>query len=121
MAAVLVLTLAGCWQGFGKPRNPFVPSDGAPGELDILVENQHFNDVTIYALRGGERIRLGNVNGKSDARFTLRWDFTLGVRFDISLIGGGSCATRELSVSGGDAIWVRIPPNLSASPCQAGK
>ncbi|MEQ9397659.1 MAG: hypothetical protein RJQ04_00685 [Longimicrobiales bacterium] len=121
LAVALVATTAGCFRGFGTPRNPFNTSDGAPGELSIRIENQNFNDVTVYALRGGERLRLGNVTGKSEEGFTLRWDFTLGVEFDISFIGGGRCSTRQLSVAAGDAIWVVIPANTAASPCRVGK
>ncbi len=121
LAVVLLVMASGCFRGWGKPRNPFNQSDGEPGEVAVNVENQNFNDATLYVVRGGgERLRLGSVTGKSEADFTVRWDFTLTIEFQISLIGGGGCRTRPLSVSGGENVWVRIPANIAAAECLVG-
>lgn len=121
-AVLTLLTAAGaCTPGWGRPQNPFDTSDGAPGEIRVAVDNQNFNDATIVALRGGERVRLGDVVGKSRSNFDVRWDFTLAIEFEVALIGGGGCVTRPLNVSAGDQIWLRVPVNIGATPCQAGK
>ena len=121
LAGAMIALTTGCFSGWGRSQNPFNQSDGTPGEVQVLIENLNFNDANIYVLRGGERVRLGDVTGKSDERFTVRWDFTLNMEFEISMIGSGGCRTRPMSVAPGDAVWVRIPVNISATECQIGK
>ena len=125
LAAVVVLslTLAGCGKGYGQAQNPFAPagSRGNDGQVRILVENQNFGDATVHALRGGERIRLGDVVGKSEQRFTVRWNFTLPMEIEVRIRGGGSCRVRPMPVDPGDDVWVRIPSELRATPCYSGK
>lgn len=122
LTALLALSVVGaCTPGWGRPADPFDTSADAPGEVRVAVDNQNFNDATIVAIRGGERVRLGDVVGKSRSSFNVRWDFTLAMEFEISLIGGGGCVTRPLNVSAGDQIWLRVPVNIRATPCQAGK
>ncbi len=101
--------------------NPFTDPGGSDGEVRVSVDNQNFNDASIYARRGGERIRLGDVTGKTRGTFSVRWDFTLTMEFEVSLIGGGGCVTRPLSVAAGEDVWLRVPVNMASSPCQAGK
>ena len=121
---VLVLAasalLGACFSGYGQPPNPFSPAE-APGEIQIRVENQNFNDVTLYALRGGEPMRLGDIIGKSSGRFTVDWNFSLPLEFRAELVGGGACSIRPLSVDPGDRIWVRIPVQMGVTPCESGK
>lgn len=122
LAVATLLAAAGaCTPGWGRPANPFDPRADGPGEVRVAVDNQNFNDATVVALRGGERVRLGDVVGKSRSSFSVRWDFTLAMEFEVTLIGGGGCVTRPLSVSAGDEIWLRVPVNIGATPCQAGK
>lgn len=121
LATGLIVFLGGCFKGWGQPQNPFNPAEGAPGEVAVMVENQNFNDATIHVFRGGERVRLGGVTGKSEERFTVRWDFTLDLQFSVQLVGDTGCRTRPLQVAAGDAVWLRIPVNINVTPCQAGK
>lgn len=122
-AAVLALTLAGCSKGWGQAQNPFAPpgARGNDGQVQVLIENQNFGDATVHALRGGERIRLGDVTGKSERRFTVRWNFTLPMEFEVRIRGGDGCRIRAMSVDPGDAVWVRIPSEIRSSPCYSGK
>lgn len=120
VAAFLVLLGTGCGS-VSRVRNPFAGGGGEEEQIRVRVENQNFNDATVHALRGGERIRLGEVTGKSDKSFTVRWNFSVPVEFEIHLVGGGSCVVRSFPVDPGDRIWVRIPTELYASICQAGK
>jgi hypothetical protein len=117
----LALGLAAC----AKPqaKNPFAaPGTGrGEGSIRVRIENQNFGDATIHAIRGGERIRLGQVTGKSEKDFTMRWTFSLPLEFEVHIIGGQGCGVRPLSVDPGDRVWVRIPTQIGASPCYAGK
>jgi len=123
VAAILALTLTGCGLGTGTARNPFAPagSRGGDGSVQVLVDNQNFGDATIHAYRGSERFRLGEVTGKSEKRFTVRWKFSLSMEFDIHLIGGGDCQVRGMPVDPGDRVWVRIPTQIGMTPCYSGK
>lgn len=116
----LLLSAAGCVRGLGQSRSPFTGEDG-PGEVRVRVENQNFNDATVHVRRGGERLRLGSVTGKSERNFSVRWDFTLDIQFEVALIGGGSCATRPMSVAAGEDIFLHVPTNIYALQCQVGK
>jgi hypothetical protein len=118
---VLALGLAAC----AKPqaKNPFAaPGTGrGEGSIQVRIENQNFGDATIHAIRGGERIRLGQVTGKSEKSFTMRWNFSLPLEFEVNIIGGQGCGVRPMSVDPGDHVWVRIPTQIGASPCYSGK
>lgn len=121
--ALLLLATASCRAPGRRIDNPFAApaSREREGSIQVLVENQNFNDATVHAVRGGERIRLGEVTGKSEKSFTVRWNFSLPLEFDIHLIGGDGCGVRPMSVDPGDRVWVRIPTQVPQSPCYSGK
>lgn len=121
LLAVFSLAASSCGKGLAQAKNPFAPASAAATEVQVRVENQNFGDATVHVLRGGERIRLGNVTGKSDESFTLRWNFSLQMEFQIEIIGGQGCAVRPLVVDPGDRVFVRIPTELSAQACYSGK
>lgn len=80
----------------------------------VLVDNQGFVDMTIYVLRGGQRVRLGLATGLSRSRFTLPRGFVFAgtsLRFVADPIGGTrSPVSEEITVSEGEEIELRIPP-----------
>ena len=121
--ALLALSLPACVKGRGRATNHFAPagSRGDDGQVQVRVDNQNFGDATIHALRGGERFRLGEVTGKSEKSFTVRWTFTLPMEFEVHLTGGQGCRVRAMPVDPGDRVWVRIPTEVSMSPCYSGK
>ena len=123
MLAGLVLVSTACGTGTGTARNPFAPrgSRGDDGTVRVLVDNQNFGDATVHAYRGSERFRLGQVTGKSEKSFTVNWNFSLTMEFDIHLVGGGDCRVRPMPVDPGDRVWVRIPTQITMSPCYSGK
>ena len=121
LALIVAALLTACFRGYGQPRNPFDPAEGAAEEVEIRVENQNFNDVVLYALRGGEPMRLGDVIGKSTSRFTVGWNFSLPLEFRAELVGGGACNIRPMTVDPGDRVWVRIPVQMGVTPCESGK
>ena len=121
--ALLILSATACYRGYGRRKKPFAAPGTGEGEetIHVRVENQNFSDATIHALRGGERVRLGQVTGKSESNFTVRWNFSLPLEFEIDMVGGPGCRVRPISVDPGDKIWVRIPTRCTMSPCYASK
>jgi len=121
LLALLSVAASSCGGGLAQAKNPFAPASANETEVQVRVENQNFGDATVHVLRGGERIRLGNVTGKSDQNFTLRWNFSLPMEFQVEIIGGQGCAVRPLVVDPGDRVFVRIPTQLAAQACYSGK
>ncbi len=80
----------------------------------VLVDNQAVLDMTIYALRGSQRIRLGTATGLSRTRFTLPRGIVFGatsLRFLADPIGSSRTpVSQEITVSEGEEIVLRIPP-----------
>ena len=118
-ALALLVGAAGC--GTTRALNPFAPPSASETQIRVTIENQNFGDATIHALRGGERIRLGQVTGKSEQNFNVRWNFSLPMEFEIHIVGGQGCRVRPIPVDPGDRIWVRIPTELSLQACYSGK
>ena len=124
----LAVTLAGCGGGGagGGARNPFDPnaipnSSSAEDPIQIDVQNSNFNDVTIWAIRSGQRVRLGRVTGKTDQRFRIAWNPAVPIYFAIDEVGGRGCRTNQLSVERNARVWIMIPANIGLQPCQAGR
>jgi hypothetical protein len=106
--AVIGLLAAGC------NRNR-VETDVDPNTPTILiVDNQSFPDMTIYALEGGRRVRLGLAGGNSQTRFTLPKYLVrslTSIRFQADPIGSARApVSDEITVSPGDEVTLRIPP-----------
>ena len=80
----------------------------------VQVENQGFTDMVIYAISGGQRIRLGLVTGNSTKTFTVPRYLTGGagpIRFLADPIGGNRTpVSEEMSVRPGDLVTLTIPP-----------
>jgi len=80
----------------------------------VLVDNQAVLDMTVYALRGSQRIRLGTATGLSRTRFTLPRGIVFGatsLRFLADPIGSSRTpVSQEITVSEGEEIELRIPP-----------
>lgn len=122
LTGALPLLFAGCFSSLGGSRDPFHERPGGEdGQILVRVENQNFGDAVVHASRGGERVRLGSVIGKSEEIFTMDWRFSLSLEFEVNIVGGGRCLVPPLSVDPGDRIWVKIPTHLGASPCYSGK
>ena len=122
LVLLAALTAASCSGNVGRTSDPFTAGTRAgTGQIQVQIQNLNFNDANVYAIRQGQRIRLGTVTGKSDKDFTMDWSFALPLRFEIQLIGGQSCRVREIMVDPGDALWVRVPSELSITPCRGSK
>jgi hypothetical protein len=83
-----------------------------PTQITLHVENQNFYDATIYAMAsGGERQRLGNVTGNSQATFTFRWLHD-ELRVVIQLLAGRSGVTQTIPTNPGDTLNLVIQPDF---------
>jgi len=99
MCLALIAMAAAC----GGRGGPSVAPELATRDLTVEVRNYNFYDATIYALHGGERLRLGIAQAKSNSTFTFRWD--LGdLRFVIDFIGAGELLGELLPVDPGDDL-----------------
>ncbi|MGD8322151.1 MAG: hypothetical protein PVJ02_17000 [Gemmatimonadota bacterium] len=109
--AVAVLTvLGGCaTSGSGsRTGNPF-GDRSERNEVQIKIRNFNFSDATVWVLtRGAQRKRLGVVTGKSDADFTVPWDFSQPMTMEFDLVAGPRCTTRPLEVDPGDVLELQI-------------
>jgi len=79
----------------------------------VQVENQGFTDMVIYAISGGQRVRLGLATGNSTKTFTVpRYLTGVGpIRFLADPIGGNRTpVSEEMSVQPGDRVTLTIPP-----------
>ena len=93
---------------------------GEPGEraqpepTTLVVQNRNFSDMTIYVLRGGQRIRLGLANGNRATKFTIPSNLIFGIatlQFLADPVGSSRTpVSQEIRVTEGDEITLTIPP-----------
>ena len=80
----------------------------------LEVDNRGFVDMTVYALRSSQRIRLGTAAGLRKTSFTLPRSLVTGLtslRFVADPIAGTRASvSEEISVSPGDTVGLMIPP-----------
>jgi hypothetical protein len=96
-------------------------TSGAPGKTDsglatttIDVQNQDFNDMTVYVLVNGQRTRLGIAPGNKTTVLTIPRYLIVGtsfLRFVCDPIAGNRTpVTEEIDVSPGDQLVMVINP-----------
>ena len=107
--AAMCVTLAVC------SRNPRPSSGNSHERTTLRVENQGFPDMTIYALQGGQRIRLGLATGNTTSVFTIP-NYLLGAGNTIRFLADPVGSTRapvsdEIAVHPGDQVTLTIPPS----------
>jgi len=108
LVAVMTMAAAGCNRNRAE-------IDVDPNVATILiVDNQSFPDMTIYAIEGGRRVRLGLAGGNTRTRFTLPKYLVRSLtmlRFQADPIGSARApVSDEILVSPGDEVMLRIPP-----------
>lgn len=117
-------TVSGCATRNQFP-NPFDGSSaaatGAEDPIRVDVQNLNFNDVTVWAMRQGQRVRLGQVTGKTDETFRINWNLAIPISFVVDVTGGRSCQTGSIGVDPDAVVWVSVPANVGAQPCYAGR
>lgn len=86
----------------------------ADGPTSLRVENRTTLDMTIYALRGSERIRLGTVTALQTAVLPIPSQVIFGttrLRFLADPIGSNRTpVSDEISVTPGDEVTWVLPP-----------
>ncbi|MEX2466267.1 MAG: hypothetical protein WD995_05120 [Gemmatimonadota bacterium] len=120
LASLLVASSCGL---SSNARNPFDGSLQQQEEdrLRISVQNMNFNDITVYAISSGQRVRVGSVTGKTDGTFRLPWNYANPISFEINVIGGRGCDTPPISVDPGARIWVQVPNQVGMGQCRSGR
>ena len=83
-------------------------------QTTVKVDNQAYLDMTIYVMRGAERVRLGLASGASTSTFVIPADVMLGtstLRFVADPIGSSRASiSEEVNVRPGDQVQMQIPP-----------
>jgi hypothetical protein len=107
-----LLSLAAC----GTLSRGSGSSDG-PGQDEVTavqVENRGFADMTLYAVRSSQRVRLGIVPGHSTKVFDVPRTLMGGLtqlRFIADPIGATRrSVSEEITVAPGDTVVMTIPP-----------
>ena len=107
LVSMALLTLAAC--GGNRPAASVDPD--APTSL--TVENYGFLDVTVYVIRGGTRIRLGQASGNGSETFVIPAHLVqagIALRFQADPIGRRAApVTEDIVVFPGDQLVLRIP------------
>lgn len=80
----------------------------------VQVDNQGFLDMTVYATRNSQRVRLGTATGNRKTDLTIPSYLVSGLtplRFVADPIGGRRASvSQEITVAPGDTVVLMIPP-----------
>ena len=109
--SLLLPVLVGCAStaSTGRPAdNPLDPATMEGDEIQLLVRNLNFNQVTVYTARGGPVRRLGIVPGKGEATFRMRWHLP-DIQLRVKELAGDDYFTETLPVSPGEFLELVIP------------
>jgi hypothetical protein len=109
--ASLIVMLATASACAGRaPETAAEPTESAA----VQVQNQGFSDMVVYAINGGQRIRLGLATGNSTNTFTIPRHLIRGaggIRFLADPVGGNRTpVSEEMTVNPGDIVTLTIPP-----------
>ncbi len=119
-ALAAVLLLASCASGPRDAASPFsgpTASSGSRSVEKVQVQNNAFEEATIYAISGSWRVRAGNVPGISDRILSFRWPSSnRRVRFEIDFLAGPTCFTAELDLIPGDILQLQLPADPVRTP-----
>ncbi len=103
---IFAFTLTACFHNSA-------PSSTQPATT-LRVQNQAFSDMTIYLVRGAERVRLGTARGLATVFLTIPASALHGptpLRFVANPIAGSrQPVSEEITVTAGDEITLMIPP-----------
>lgn len=106
--ALLLLGVAAC----ASFSHSGTPDQNQP--TVVVVDNQSYLDMNVYAVRSGQRIRLGTAGGVGKTSLTIPSTLVSGatpIRFVADPIGGARASvSQEITVSPGDTVVMQIPP-----------
>jgi hypothetical protein len=108
LVLAVVLASLGCRTGHARSE------DEGPLRTTIEVQNEDFNDMTVYVLVNGSRTRLGIAPGNKTTVLTIPEYLLNGVpvmRFVADPIGGNRTpVSEEVNVNPGDQLEMVIRP-----------
>ena len=108
LAFALVLALPAACSSTPEPETSAAPVNA---RTVVQVENRNFYDMQIYAVRFGERQRLGLATGNRTTTFELPPHWTSGstVQFVASPVGSDQVAwSQNFTVRPGDVVRLEI-------------
>lgn len=80
----------------------------------VQVDNQGFLDMTVYAARSAQRVRLGIATGNRKTNLSVPSSLVFGLtplHFIADPIGGNRASvSQEITVTPGDTVVLMIPP-----------
>jgi hypothetical protein len=89
---------------------------GSTTRTILVVDNQSPLEVTIHALRDGQRRRLGQATALGTTRLTIPESLMFGptsLRFEVDPIGSPrTVMSQQLTVVPGDEVTLRIPSTI---------
>ena len=107
--ALLFATTGACAGARGATGNPLDAAAGEGEDIELLVRNLNFHQVTVYTARGGSSLRrLGTVPGKGEATFTMRWHLP-DIQLRVRELAGEEYFTETIPVSPGELLELIIP------------
>ncbi len=119
VALVAAALAGGCATGRGAASADDLSSaQAAPANTAIVhVDNHNWQDVDVFAVREGMKLRLGMVTSMSAGDFRLPESFLVGspnVQLRIDPIGASSAyLTQTILVTPGQTVDLRIENNLN--------
>ncbi len=80
----------------------------------ITVDNQTFNDMNVFVVNGGQRIRLGQVTSHQKSEFTIPATIVGSAR-ELTFLAEpitrrGGAISNAIWVQAGDRVTMIIPP-----------
>lgn len=107
--ALLAGALVACASSSQTSSQP-APAD----QPELQVVNRSINDMDVYIIRSGQRIRLGLAPNGKTTRFSLSPSLTIGagnVVFEaVPLVGGQSVSTDPTPLPPKASVTLDIPP-----------
>lgn len=105
--ALFALAAIGCARAAQESERELEP------RTTIAVDNRSWSQMTIYAIRSGQRIRLGQVSGSSSQTFVIPAHLLFGgtqLRFLADPLGSNvTPVSQEITVFPGDRVQMIIP------------
>lgn len=105
LLTALLLLATGCASSGSPFEDPNRPVD----VVEIEVVNLNFNQATLWAIGPMGRRRLGIVNGKDTATFTLEWTMSGLLQIEMQILSEARCLTEQLETDPGDLLYLEVP------------
>ena len=110
LSALLAGALVACSSGSQQSSSQPAPAD----QPRLEVVNRSINDMDVYIIRSGQRVRLGLAPNGKTTRFALGPGLTIGagtVVFEaVPLLGGQTVSTDPTALPPNTTVTLDIPP-----------